>query len=230
MQHEATARSPDAWIKKCAALALLVVAASVAYYFFLALPRESTARLEMERQERLAAEQRERQKVERQQKLAAEQTEREKLEMQRQADEAVDEQLSRGHVWPHIQLPFIRLDRSTLKPLGNVNASLRTSWRDGRLYYRLTLGPTTRGQFWLPSKGGFVDLLQSHGDLFVDLLDSSGFKVKEIDVPATSLTRIHDARSVETSQTAQGIEANESVPFSRSDYLRIDGWNLRWEL
>lgn len=69
------ARSPNTWIKTCAGLALLVIAASVAYYFVIFLPRERTARLEMDRQKV---------EVERQQKLAADQIEREKLEQQRQ--------------------------------------------------------------------------------------------------------------------------------------------------
>jgi hypothetical protein len=48
---------------------------------------------------------------------------------------------------------------------------------------------------------------------------------REIDVAATSLSRI-----VDTNQRPQEFEANESVPFSRSDYLRIHGWNLSWRL
>jgi hypothetical protein len=54
----------DAWIKTCAGWALLIIAASLAYYFVFFLPRERTTRLEMERQERLAREERERERLE----------------------------------------------------------------------------------------------------------------------------------------------------------------------
>ena len=80
-------------LRRCAAVAVLIIAASVAYYFVIYLPRERTARLEMEQQEKLATEEREREKldVEQQQRLAAEQIEREKfdLEQQRLQAEAV---------------------------------------------------------------------------------------------------------------------------------------------
>ena len=64
----------DEWIKKCAGLALLVIAASVAYYFVIALPRHNAAVLEIER-EKLAATERERQA-----KAGAEQKAREEEE------------------------------------------------------------------------------------------------------------------------------------------------------
>lgn len=209
---EARRWTHDAWIKTCAGCALLIVAGSVAYYFLFFLPHERNARLEMERQEGLAVEQRE----------------REKLEMQRQAEKSADERLSGGRIWPIIQLKALG-NRQISTPghdtseWVNVNASLRTSWRDGRLYYRLTLAPdstTVLELFYFPDYG-YVKLSELH--LFLDLLDSSGFKIGEIDVAVTSLSRI-----VDTYQRLQEIRANESVPFSRSDYLRIDGWSLNW--
>jgi len=85
-QGEASARNPDTWIKRCLALAIVLVAVSIAYYFVIYLPRERTARLEMERQERLATEQRAQEKLEleRREKQAVDQRERERLEMQQQ--------------------------------------------------------------------------------------------------------------------------------------------------
>jgi hypothetical protein len=70
----------DEWIKKCAGLALLVIAAFVAYYFFIALPRHNAAILEIEREKLVATER------ERQAKAAAEQKAHE--EEQKAHDEA----------------------------------------------------------------------------------------------------------------------------------------------
>jgi len=88
-QGEAIPRSPDGWIKRCVALGIVLVAVSIAYYFVIYLPRERTARLEMERQERLATEQRAQEKLEleRWEKQAADQRERARLETQQRESE-----------------------------------------------------------------------------------------------------------------------------------------------
>jgi hypothetical protein len=202
-------RFPESWRERCAGLALLVIALAVAYYFVFFLPHERYARLEMERQERLEVEQRE----------------RAKLEMERQAEEAaekaIDERLSKGRIWQIMQLKAVGPRPGTdTNEWVNVDASLRTSWRDGRLYYRLALAPFTMREL-LKVGGDYVRLSDLH--FFVLLLDSSGFKMKEIDVPKTSLFLILD-----TYQRPHEIQANESMPFSRSDYLKIGGWSLRW--
>jgi hypothetical protein len=75
-------RDGNDWFKKCVAVCLLIITASLAYYFVIYLPRERAARLEMEQQEKVARERREREQLEVQRQ--AEQTEREKLELQQQ--------------------------------------------------------------------------------------------------------------------------------------------------
>lgn len=202
-QLREAARRPDTWLKLCARLALLVIVivTSFAFYFTIYLPRERGARLEAERQERLAADQRE----------------QARLQAQWQAEEALDERLSRGRTW------------TTIHPYTDVNVSLSTSWRNGLLYYRLTFWPDvikfrinvdscppgTKNPLCFEMG---LTVRPSH-EIIVDLLDSSGFKVKEVYIPAIALYHMQ-----------QRFEANESFPFPRSDYLRIDGWNLRWTL
>jgi hypothetical protein len=202
-QLREAARRPNTWLKLCARLALLVIAivTSFAFYFTIYLPRERGARLEAERHEQLAADQRE----------------RARLETQRQAEEALYERLSRGRAW------------KTIHPYTDVNVALSTSWRNGLLYYRLTFWPDVV-RFRIPSDscppGANSPLCFQMGltvrpshEIIVDLLDSSGFRVKEVYIPAIALYHMQ-----------QKFEANESFPFPRSDYVRIDDWNLRWTL
>ncbi len=102
------------------------------------------------------------------------------------------------------------------KQFGVEQAKLITSWKDGRLRYRLELRPVPKNF----EKSTFLSPL-----LTLVLYDSSDFKVISVDLYRTDLTI-----GVDENGNALGLSANSSTPCSQEEYETIAVWNLLWHM
>jgi hypothetical protein len=91
-------------------------------------------------------------------------------------------------------------------------ASLRTSWRDGQLYYSFAVEPNTRAMDNSPL-----------GTFTIYLLDEGGFSLQDIEIRISSMTRIVDAEGKPTSRSGQGHVA---LPMDK--YAAIANWTITW--
>lgn len=104
-----------------------------------------------------------------------------------------------------------------IEPLGADSALLGTSWRNGNLYYKLSLSPVS-DRLRKARESEFV----TDYHITVNLYDSMGFKVLEIPLLVNSLVG-----SVDEKGDLQRLVRNGWVACSRGDYERVSSWRLR---
>jgi len=108
----------------------------------------------------------------------------------------------------------------SLGQLGDVSATLRTSWHDGRLRYSFSLSPESK-----KLKDATAQVYGLGKSFTVLLTDAFGIAVAQGEVALTSMSRVVDDKGSPT-----GLNHNGEVPCSYGDYLLIAGWNVLWRL
>ena len=105
-----------------------------------------------------------------------------------------------------------------LPALGGGTATLKTSWRNGTMFYQFSLNP-------LPKKVEQARARNSYIDSFnLIFYDSAGFKIKEISIHLSSMTA-----DVDTTGKIYALDMDDSEMFSEDDYRHLSTWNLGWQ-
>lgn len=123
-------------------------------------------------------------------------------------------------------------------PLG-VRASLATSWRDGKIYYILSLGDLVEAKeldTWLELKDAKLEdmpkadpnrrdqILRSamlRAPFTLAITDAKGFNLSSISIETP-------IRVVDDTSLAIRVEAKNATPMSEDEYRRVAGWTVRW--
>jgi len=87
-----------------------------------------------------------------------------------------------------------------------------TRCRQEKLYYRIDLSPIPRGY----ANGGAYPFT-------LHLDDVAGFRLVEVPIPATDITRIVDSLGA-----ARALQINGTTPTSAADCAEIASWGLLW--
>ena len=104
----------------------------------------------------------------------------------------------------------------TLTQLGDVNATLKTAWHDGRVRFQFSLSPESK-----KLKEARTESFGVGKSFTVMLTDLFGIAVVQDDVPFTSMSRIVDEKGATT-----GLSYTSQVACSYTDYLLVAGWNV----
>lgn len=122
-----------------------------------------------------------------------------------------DSILGRTKNWPDQSVP-VQGD-SALK------LSLRTLWRDGRVFYQFTVSPARRLERVLRRSSRFG------ASFTINLEDAGGFCMLEIEVPVNEMSRIVDNKGDPIS-----FEANSSIAGARDVYASTTRTRISWTL
>jgi hypothetical protein len=142
-------------------------------------------------------------------------------------DSRNDSKLSKSKIW----------NPKNIQQVG-VKCYLKTSWRNQRLYYILTITPLLNpdtllgnlsnlsydslGMFF--NAGHFIDEMQDGKNLpkfTLIFMDKYNFNLLSIDI--NNYTRI-----VNKSDSAIAIQRNNNLECSRQHYIDINDWNILW--
>ena len=116
--------------------------------------------------------------------------------------------LSKPKLWPPTDFPQI----------GVTSAELTTSWRDGRLLYRLNLSPVPKGYATFRSRLGMSPFtLIFH--------DQNAFQILEEPIPPGSTTTI-----VDDNDKPLSLSINGEVQCDQVKYGDLKFWTLTWQL
>ena len=129
-------------------------------------------------------------------------------------------------------------------PQIGAQAWLSTSWRDGKLYFSLTLGELASERLmdeWTAkseiergptpkidakvTQAGLAKAMK-HSPFTVHLLDANGFQLTSISIGLVGESVL--TRTVDETGTANRYEAKGSVPLSEDDYTRARRWTMKW--
>lgn len=113
--------------------------------------------------------------------------------------------LKAPRAWNAIDIPQI----------GNVHATLTTSWREGVLLYNFKVNPI--------SKDLTKAQKQYMATMTIELLDENDFVLARIPIAVGSMSRVVDNKG-------RGIElaSNDSIKMHQDDYASLAGWNVSW--
>lgn len=115
------------------------------------------------------------------------------------------EDLQTPRSWGNVDIPQI----------GNVKATLTTSWRDGKTLYQFNVKPI--------SKNLANARKQYMSTLTLELFDANSFVLVRIPIIVGSMSRI-------VNDKGEGIElsSNDSIDMSKGTYSSLVGWNVAW--
>lgn len=99
--------------------------------------------------------------------------------------------------------------------IGNVKATLSTSWRDGMMLYQFKARPI--------SKDLAKAQKQYMASITLELFDANGFVLARIPIIVGSMSRVVDDKG-------DGIElaSNDSIKMPQDTYTSLVGWNVAW--
>lgn len=120
----------------------------------------------------------------------------------------------------------------------NLNCKLKTSWREGRMYYIFSVYPmkkapaSTEGkQIETPDpvsgdwewRDQYIGNLSNH--ITINMADKGGFKLAEISLPFYSLIRTVDDKG-----KPSHIQNEGNVPCTSDTYKDLNSWSMQWNL
>jgi len=105
----------------------------------------------------------------------------------------------------------------TLEPLGDVELSLTTKWRDGRLLYQFNVDGYT------PEIAAAKDAGNADSEWALRFLDEDGFETASVAVPVSGMTK-----SVIDQGKYGGLSTNSNTLMSADEYRRAVTWSIAW--
>ena len=99
--------------------------------------------------------------------------------------------------------------------IGNVQAGLSTSWRNGEMFYRFTVRPINEGLSRARQR--------YEATLTLQLLDANGFALTRIPVTVRSMSRIVNDKGEDVA-----LSRNDSILMPKDTYSSLAAWNVSW--
>lgn len=124
-------------------------------------------------------------------------------EAEERTTKAILTDLAKPKEWPSQEIP----------ELGVFSTVMITSWREGLLYYQLSMSP-------VPEK---FETSRSRSSFVVSFMDSSGFQIAMEDIDRAKVSK-----AVWDSDKGILLMVNSSIPCSAQIYKNISSWNLSW--
>lgn len=109
----------------------------------------------------------------------------------------------------------------TIPSLSNLTVSLRTSWRDGVMYYVFTaLSYNSISNSYLINNS-----VNPYSHFKISMVDRNGFTLLEIEIPITSMTRM-----VDDAEVVKGFIISKNIYCALESYKNFYNWNLAHNL
>lgn len=109
----------------------------------------------------------------------------------------------------------ITLASTPIQPLGVKNADCETMWRDGKIFFNVSLAPP-------PKDSGRSYGIGLSGFRLV-FIDVNGFKVVDEAMPVSDMVSVIDDKG-----KAYELSIKGSLPLSRGAYQSIADWQITW--
>lgn len=110
--------------------------------------------------------------------------------------------------WPQLNLPF-----------DNIKMGMKSTWKNGRMYFVLTIAPYTRTLHQAMSKN------DSKLGFILDLKDKDGFQMLKVPVPFVVMQRLFNQKG-----EVIGLMANTNIPVKKELYQDVETWSASWNL
>lgn len=105
----------------------------------------------------------------------------------------------------------------SFESIGVKTATMLTMWRDGKLFFQMSLSPAPK-----PSVRAWgIGLTRFR----IDFLDAAGFNVVDEPIPISNTVNALDPQGKSAS-----FEVNWSIPMSQQAYESISDWTITWLL
>ena len=123
------------------------------------------------------------------------------------------ETVSEAKFWP----------TETISQLGDIKAHLKTSWREGQLYYQFSVSPASGDTEAIKEFNEAFKRSRLEGHYFTVYLYKGGLNVAEVREPLVSMTSI-----IDNEERTTKLERSNSTSLSRENYQFATTWDVKW--